>query len=339
MIMEAAGRSANLTRQLLAFAHVQPVELQTIKLDEAITGIVKLLSRIVEEEVELTGDVAPGTWNIQMDLSQLDSIIANLVINARDAIVGAGKIEIRAGNRSVAVDEVPGVPPGNYVMISVRDTGAGIASYDIERVFEPFFTTKNRGSGSGLGLASVRRVARDSGGTVTVESSPNGGSTFSVFLPRYDAPTRPHHRESPRLQHPTDAPRRVLLVEDEEDVLRITERLLIDLGFQVIATRDPQHAFELVQQGVGPLDLIMTDVVMPGINGPTLVEQLRTIVPDVPVLFTSGYTADKLDQHGVLNERVHFLPKPFSREKLEEKVAGVLLAGTSPGPNGDGETK
>ena len=336
MIMEAAGRSADLTRQLLAFTHLQPIELQTVKLEDAITGIVKLLSRIVEEEVELTSDVAPGTWNIEMDLSRFDSVVANLVINARDAIVGAGKIDVMARNRSIATDEIPDLSPGDYVMISVHDTGAGIAPRNIERVFEPFFTTKASGVGNGIGLSSVQGIVRESGGSVVVESTPDEGTTFSVFLPRYDTPPPSQHRERPRPVS-SDAPRRVLLVEDEEEVLRITERLLLDLGFQVVATRNPEHALELVQQNVGPLDLVMTDVVMPGIDGPTLVERLRTLVPEVPVLFTSGYPADTLGEHGVWNERTHFLPKPFSRDKLEEKVEEVLQAGSTRDPSDAGD--
>jgi PAS domain S-box-containing protein len=312
MIMEAANRSANLTRQLLAFVRTQPLEPKRVDPGEALTGMVKLLSRIVEEDVVLVCDVSSDIWSLEIDPAQLDSIVANLVINARDAIVGAGRIEVEATNRPMS--------SGDYVAITVRDTGTGIVSEQLGRVFEPFFTTKERGTGNGLGLATVSDIVRNSGGSITVESESGMGTMFTVLLPRYKAPLPadspvPHQKTAPA------GSRRILLVEDDEAVLRITEQLLIELGYKVTATGDPFHALELVRQDIGTVDLVMTDVVMPGLDGPTLVQQVRSILPTVPVLFTSGYPAGIVNDHGVVDDDIHFLPKPFSREQLARKVA------------------
>jgi two-component system, cell cycle sensor histidine kinase and response regulator CckA len=338
MIMEAANRSASLTRQLLAFARIQTIEPQRVKLEEALNGIVKLLSRIVEEHVTLSCEVSADTPDVEMDPAQLDSIVANLVINARDAIEGAGRIAVRAERRTVGTEARVDLPPGDYVAVTVQDTGTGIAPGDLDRLFEPFFTTKERGVGSGLGLATVYGIVRQNGGSITVTSEPGAGSTFTVLLPRYVGQT-------PLLQdagsHPTwsGEARRVLLVEDDEAVLRITERLLSDLGFHVTATGDPAHAIELVREGIGPLDLLMTDVVMPGLGGVELAEEIRKLVPDIPVLFTSGYPAGTVSSHGVLHDSVHFLSKPFSREKLAAKVAEALAADSASGRSDTGDNE
>ncbi|MDF1566554.1 MAG: response regulator [Spirochaetaceae bacterium] len=335
MIMEAAKRSANLTRQLLAFARIQPLEPKPVKVEEALPGIVKLLTRIVEEQVTLTCEVAPETWDVEVDPAQLDSIVANLVINARDAIAGSGRIDVRAMNRSIQSADHIDLLPGDYVAITVRDTGTGIDPDALDRVFEPFFSTKERGIGSGLGLATVFGIVRQNHGWVSVESELRKGSIFTVLLRRYNPSPGMKQEKSPRVQ--SEEARRVLLVEDDEAVLRITERLLTDLGHRVTATGDPIYALELVRQGIGPVDLIVSDVVMPGLNGPELVEELRKVMPEVPVLYTSGYPAGTVSDHGVLDDDIHYLPKPFSREELAQKISETFLSAPAAGPTSNGE--
>jgi PAS domain S-box-containing protein len=325
MIIEAASRSANLTRQLLAFARAQPIEPQPVDLSKALPEMVRLLERIVEEEIAIDCRTVENLWPIEMDPAQMDSIIANMVINSRDAIDDGGRIEFITENTVLTADqcELAGVPAGEYVRLVVHDSGTGMNAEVLEHLFEPFYTTKEQGFGSGLGLSSVYGIVRQNGGSIRVESPAGEGTTFTILLPRFIPAAVPVAGEQHRLQR-SPVRQVILLVEDDVAVLEITSRLLQGLGYQVVATSEPAHALELAHEGFDDLNLVMTDVVMPEMKGTELVEKLRVLIPGLPALFTSGYPMEVVSTHGVLHENVHFLPKPYTREKLEQKVLEAL---------------
>lgn len=323
MISDAAMRSADLTRQLLAFSRNQPVERKVIDLSEELGRITRMLVRLVRESIDLRLEIAPDTWPIYMDPAQLDSVMANLVINARDAIDGEGAVTITVLNATLDED-ITDQAAGDYVLISVGDTGIGMGESTIGRVFEPFFTTKAPGSGTGLGLPAVYGIVTQNGGFVDLTSTPGLGTEFRLYLPRSVASGRTPVSDTGRVH---TAPRHdgiVLLVEDDTAVLKVTERMLGSLGYRVVATGSAGHALELVSEGIGEVALVVTDVIMPEINGHDLVERLRVILPGVPALFTSGYPAEVTGKHGIVPDLVHFLSKPFDQKKLGEKIREIL---------------
>ena len=323
MISDATVRSADLTRQLLAFSRNQPVEPHVIDLNKELGRITRMLERIVRESVELRLEIAPDTWPIHMDPAQLDSVMANLVINARDAINGEGTITITTKNTTPA----PGIieqTTGDYVLISVRDTGIGMEESTLGRVFEPYFTTKATGSGTGLGLPAIYGIVTQNGGSVDLTSTPGLGTEFRLYLPRCVASGATPLPDTGGVQTASHDGF-VLLVEDEPAVLEITERMLKRLGYRVVATGSAKHALELVSEGIGEVALVVTDVIMPEINGHELVERLRAVLPGVPALFTSGYPAEIVGKHGIMPESVHFLSKPYDQKKLGQKIREILI--------------
>lgn len=323
-ILEATERSADLTRQLLAFARIQPVEPQAINLEKALSDITRMLKRLVGEQIELRCQPAADTWPIRMDPSQLNSAIANLIVNSRDAMQDGGTITVETQNRTVAaaVSQQYDAQAGEYVAISVRDSGDGIDPDVLEHVFEPFFTTKQPGLGTGLGLSTVYGVVSQNNGFVTIDSQAGAGTEFCLFLPRYNAENEPR-TQAPATQA-ADTQRIILLVEDDQQVLEVISRLLRRLGYTVVSTGSAAHALELVNEGLDDLALVITDVIMPEINGRELVDRIQETIPAVPVLFTSGYPADVIGKHGVIASEVHFLPKPFDLDKLGGKIREVL---------------
>jgi signal transduction histidine kinase/ActR/RegA family two-component response regulator len=330
-IKKAAQRSADLTRQLLAFAREQTAARQVLDLNATVEGMLKMLQRFIGEHLRLDWTPAPAVWPICFDPSQVDQILANLCINARDAISGTGTIRIETANATVderASAARPGSVPGDYVRLVVADDGCGMSQETLARIFEPFFTTKEVGSGTGLGLATVYGIVQQNHGFIEVQSEPGRGTTFSLHLPRH---TGSRGDDALRARAPSVSPtsrgaETILLVEDEPAILRMTTRLLEQQGFEVLGASAPAEAIRKAREHAGDIDLLMTDVVMPEMNGRELAEQLLATCPGLKRLYMSGYTADVIAHHGVLDEGVHFLQKPFSKAEVTAKVRAALDA-------------
>ena len=325
-IRKAASRSADLTSQLLAFARKQTAAPKVLDLNEVVTGTLKMLERLIGEDIHLRWQPKADLWPVQVDPSQVDQILANLCINARDAIAGVGEVIIETGN--AAFDEAfcaehPGFAPGGYVLLAVSDDGCGMGKETLNSLFEPFFTTKEMGKGTGLGLATVYGIVQQNNGFINVSSEPGKGTTFKIYLPRHAAKPERTGKEGPAASsargHET-----ILLVEDEPAVLRMTATMLERQGYTVLAAGTPGEAIRLARERAGEIDLLMTDVVMPEMNGRDLARNLLSRYPHLKRLFTSGYTANVIANEGVLNEGMHFIQKPFSGKDLTAKVREVL---------------
>lgn len=330
-IRQAAQRSADLTRQLLAFARKQTVAPKVLDLNETVGGMLKMLQRLLGENLQLAWLPGADLWPVRMDPAQLDQILANLTVNSRDAIAGVGRVSIETGN--VTLDEAgvagpaEGVP-GDYVQLAVSDTGCGMDPETQAHLFEPFFTTKPVGRGTGLGLATVYGIVKQNGGFIRVYSEVGRGTTFRVYLPRSEAEAgRVAEREGGAALRGTET---VLLVEDEEQVLRLGQRILERQGYTVLGAYTPAEALRRVGEHAGPLHLLVTDVVMPGMNGRELRERVAGLKPGVKCLFMSGYTADVIAHQGVLEAGVEFLQKPFTADALGRKVREVLDGPANP---------
>ncbi len=324
-ICKAAGRSADLTRQLLAFARKQMVAPRVLDLNETVSGMLKMLRRLIGEDVELAWSPGEGVWPVRIDPSQVDQILANLCLNARDAVDAGGQISIETSNLHLGEDDCVGVPdaaPGEYVVLSVSDNGRGMDTETLENLFEPFFTTKAVGEGTGLGLATVYGIVRQNGGFIRVYSELGSGATFHIHLPRSAAATA-HAEAAPRHDLAAGGGRTVLLVEDEPSVLALGKAVLQDLGYEVLTAATPEEAIDLAERH-DDIDLLLTDVVMPGMNGRELSERLMRRHSGLQRVFMSGYTADVIAHHGVLDERVHFIQKPFTRRTLAAKLREAL---------------
>jgi two-component system, cell cycle sensor histidine kinase and response regulator CckA len=326
-IQNAAKRSADLTRQLLAFARKQTISPRILNLNDNIEGIVKMLKRLIGEDIHLTWSPEKDLWPIKIDPSQIDQVLANLCVNARDAIKGVGNITIKTG--TAAFDEVycsnnPECMPGEYVLLEVSDDGCGMNKDVIEKIFEPFFTTKELGKGTGLGLATVYGIIKQNNGFVYVHSMPGVGTTFRIYLPRFinasiDIKNRKEQPEETLRGYET-----VLLVEDEKGVLAVAKRMLGMMGYSVLSADTVKEAIRLSGEHHGPIHLLITDIIMPDMNGRELAEQLELIHPEMECLFMSGYTAEVISQHGILDKEINFIHKPFSVGELAAKVRGIL---------------
>ena len=333
-IQNAANRSAELTRHLLAFARQQPIQPRVIDLNETVSGMFKMLHRLIGEDIHLTWVPAPGLWPVHIDPSQIDQILANLTVNARDALGEKGCVTIQAANVVVNATEPlprPDCPPGDYVALTVLDNGKGIAPEVRAHLFEPFFTTKAFGKGTGLGLAIVFGIAKQNGGAITASSEPGQGAVFRVYLPRASAAIDP----SPavvrsRAGAPPGAARTILLVEDQGQVLELTGRILEGAGYRVLASASPRAALDLAARPTAKIDLLITDVVMPEMNGKELRDQVAPLHPGMKCLFMSGYTAEVIADRGVLDRGLHFLQKPFDMDLLLKRVQEVLAPPAGP---------
>ncbi|MGA2225071.1 MAG: ATP-binding protein [Syntrophobacteraceae bacterium] len=325
-ILKAAQRSADLTRQLLAFARKQTAIPKILDLNDTISGTLKMLRRLIGEEIDLFWVPELDLWKVKIDPSQVDQILANLVVNARDAISGVGAITLRTEN--VVIDdsygtEAPEFIPGEYVLLTIGDTGAGMSQEVRENIFEPFFTTKEVGEGTGLGLSTVYGVVKQNDGFIDVASEPGKGTTFKIYLPRFEAETTKVPPGEVAGKRPTGT-ETILLVEDDEAILNLGKMILEKLGYTVLAAQTPVHAINLVQEHPGDLHLLITDVVMPEMNGRELAERLNAFLPDLKCLYMSGYTADVIAHRGILEEGVNFIRKPFGSDDLAAKVRQVL---------------
>lgn len=330
-IQKASKRASALTGQLLAFSRKQMLSPTVLDLNGLITNLQGMLERLIGEDVTLTTVLHPALWSITADPSQLEQVIMNLVVNARDAMPTGGLLTIETTNlhrdhfhlQTVLDSNLPGVLPEPYVMLAVTDTGCGMSEETQAHMFEPFFTTKEQGKGTGLGLATVYGIVKQSGGDIFVYSEPGHGSTFKIYLPA-NAEMSKQQIANFIPAAPVQGHETILLVEDEEMVRKLVQAALEDKGYTILEARYAGEALAIASQYPRHIDLLMTDVVMPQMSGRELAERLVLLRPDLKVLFTSGYTDDSVVRHGLLTAEVEFLPKPFSPRALALKVREVL---------------
>ncbi len=324
-ILAIARRTANLTHKLLTLARQQTISPQPLNLNAAIADMLKMLRQMIGEDIELAWSPGSGLWQVKMDPGQTDQLLINLCLNARDAIQGVGRIALETSNARVDADYCGGhaeAAPGDYVLCAVSDTGCGMSRDIQEHIFEPFFTTKTAGEGTGLGLATVYGIVKQNKGFINLYSEPGKGSTFRIYLPRCgDNSTTPAERPAAKIASGTET---ILLVEDDPSVRTVTARALGNLGYTVLSAGEPQEAIRMVASGAGTIHLLITDVIMPGMNGKDLARQLALKHPGVKILFMSGYPADVIAHRGILETGLAFLPKPFTFDTLARKVREVL---------------
>src|SRR6266480_2447912 len=331
-IEKAGQRAASLTKQLLAFSRQQVLTPAVLNLNTLASDMEKMLPRLLGEDIEVSLALDPELGNVKADQSQIEQVIMNLAVNARDAMPMGGKLKIQTGN--VELDQAytwnhPGSKVGSYVKLTVTDTGTGMDAGTLTHIFEPFFTTKERGKGTGLGLATVYGVVKQSNGYIWVDSAPGKGTSFQIYLPQHvgqlvvDAPIT-DSREKLR------GSETILLVEDADPLRKLAQTFLEGGGFRVLSAENGEKALELAARFGGRFDLLLTDVVMPGMNGRVLAEQLFSRQPGMKVLYMSGYTDSFIAGHGVLDPKTHLLHKPFTEEVLIRKVREVLDSGKGP---------
>jgi two-component system, cell cycle sensor histidine kinase and response regulator CckA len=325
-ILKAAARSAGLTRQLLAFARRQTVSPKVLDLNETVAGMLKMLRRLIGEDIDLAWLPGRELWHVKIDPSQIDQMLANLAVNARDAIGGVGKVIIATANVTLSEEECrdrQSVGPGEYVVLTVSDTGTGMSRDVLNHIFEPFYTTKDVGKGTGLGLSTVFGIVKQNDGFIEVSSETGTGTVFRIYLPKCLAePLGPQAGNEP--EKPPQGNETVLIVEDESAILKLGSTILQRQGYTVLTAATPVEAMQVVSDHTDEIQLLITDVVMPEMNGKDLVERLRTRKPDLKCLYMSGYTADTIAHHGVLDEGVRFLQKPFSVLELATQVRRAI---------------
>ena len=317
-------RAASLTGKLLSFARKQPLEPRSVNLARVVRGMADMLRRTLGEGVEVETVVDGGLWNAVVDPVQVENAVLNLAVNARDAMAGRGRLTVEVGNAKLDDEYAAAhaeVNPGQYVVLAVSDTGAGMPADVVARAFEPFFTTKRPGEGTGLGLAMVHGFAKQSGGHVKIYSEPGQGTTVKVYLPRSRTPEEALPTAGAEIRGGSES---VLVAEDDEAVRRAVAAMVASLGYQVLEAKDAASALALLQGGAA-IDLLFTDVVMPGdMTTPEFVRQAQAMRPGLKVLYTSGYTANAIVHHGRLDEGVALMPKPYTRDALARKLRQVL---------------
>jgi len=332
-VRDAGQRAATLTSQLLAFGRKQILQPETIDLNLAITQMSSMLRRLIGEDIEFEVNPLSSLGMINADQSKIQQIILNLVVNARDAMPEGGKLTVETLNvdfEAPYIKEHPVANPGSYVMLAISDNGTGMDAQTQARIFEPFFTTKAKGKGSGLGLATVYGIVKQSNGYIWVYSEPGKGTTVKIYFPRI------HEKQSgaatPKIQNSGFiGSETVLVVEDEASVRTLAVRILIDHGYYVLEASNGSEALRIAKEYEGKLHMIVTDVIMPGMSGKTMAAQLEAMRPDIKVLYISGYTDNAIVHHGILDSNVAFLQKPFSIEGLARKVREVLDAAAGSG--------
>jgi signal transduction histidine kinase len=325
-IKKAGDRAASLTRQLLAFSRKQVLQPEILNLDSVVAEMEKMLRRVIGENIDLRAVLEPELGNVKADPGQIEQIILNLVVNARDSMPGGGKVTIETDN--VYLDEEyannhVGARPGHYVMLAVSDTGTGMDEETQARIFEPFFTTKELGKGTGLGLSTIYGIVKQSGGNIWVYSEVGRGTTFKIYLPRVDAEAQQYKHIS-ATEEALSGTETILLVEDEQMVLKLARQILATQGYRVLEAKNGEAALRMCAHDQGPIDLLLTDVIMPEMSGPELAERLHRLRPELRVLFMSGYTDDAIVHHGVLEEGANFIQKPFAPDVLARKVRQIL---------------
>jgi PAS domain S-box-containing protein len=323
-IQNAGERAALLARQLLAFSRKQVLQPQSLDVSRSLADLVPMLRRLTGENIQLEADLDPGAGWVHADLGQLEQVVLNLAFNARDAMPEGGRLTIATAGEEIGEDGSGlGLPAGPYVRLTVADTGTGMSEETRTHLFEPFFTTKDRERGTGLGLATVYGIVRQSGGAIRVETEEGKGSTFTVYLPRTEAPAEePKPSESPRPEG--SGSEIILLAEDEDNIREPAKEILESRGYTVLEARDAVHALEVSRGWEGPIHLLVSDVVMPGMSGSQLASVLDQERPGTHVLFISGYSEDAIAQHGVLHAGRSFLQKPFPPGVLLRTVREIL---------------
>ncbi|MDI6764701.1 MAG: PAS domain S-box protein [Thermodesulfobacteriota bacterium] len=325
-IQSATDRASNLTRQILAFSRRQVMEMGVFDLDSLLKDLDKMLRRLIGEDIEIVSVMADDLGRVKADPGQIEQVIMNLGVNARDAMPGGGKLTIETAN--VELDEEyarkhVAVTPGRYVMLSVSDTGVGMTPEVKEKIFEPFFTTKERGKGTGLGLSTVYGIVKQSGGNIWVYSEPGRGTTFKIYLPRVDEPLDEVKKEVVEGELPRGN-ETIIVVEDEEEVRRLAVEILRRQGYKVLEASQGLDAFHICEEHECPIHLLLTDVVMPRMSGRELADRAAEIYPEIKVLYMSGYTDNAIVRHGVLEKGMNFIQKPFTMNGLVRKVREVL---------------
>jgi PAS domain S-box-containing protein len=325
-IKQAGERAAALTSQLLAFSRRQVLQPKVLDLNDVVSGMEKMLRRLIGEDVEFRTVAGRDLWSVKADPGQIEQVLMNLAVNARDAMPGGGKLAIETSN--VFLDKEysrvhPPVQPGHYVLLAISDTGAGIDEKTKSQVFEPFFTTKERGKGTGLGLSTVYGIVKQSGGFIWVYSEPGKGSTFKIYLPRTEDRRDVPDKGDPPVED-LGGETTVLVVEDEESILKLAIGILGQYGYTVLSAGDGEEALRIAAAHEGEISLLLADVVMPRMGGRELYERLSQLRPGIKVLYVSGYTDDAIVHQGVLEPGVAFLQKPYSPLSLARKVKKVL---------------
>jgi CheY-like chemotaxis protein len=298
-----------------------------IDLNETVEGMFQMLRRLIGEDIELIWKRGSKLWPVRIDPSQVDQIMANLCVNARDAIKNVGKITIET--RNVAIDEtysalLADVVPGEYVMLTVSDTGCGMDKDTLSKIFEPFFTTKELGKGTGLGLPMVYGIVKQNNGFINVYSEPGQETTFKIYLPRYADESKQRRKKAVPAKPAARGNETILLVEDEQSILEVTSEILERQGYTVLTARVPSEAIRLAEKHRNGIHMLITDVIMPEMNGRDLAEKIHKYCPNLKPLFMSGHSADVIADHGVLDTGIHFIQKPFSMKDLAAKVRLVL---------------
>jgi signal transduction histidine kinase/CheY-like chemotaxis protein len=327
-IEKAAEHSATLTRQLLAFTRKQTVVPEVLDLNQTVAGMLNMLRRLIREDIDLAWIPGKNLRPVKVDPSQIDQLLVNLCVNAKDAITGPGKIIIETG--TAILDEAfcegqSGVVPGEFVLLTVNDNGHGMDLGVVGKVFEPFFTTKDRGKGTGLGLATVYGIVKQNNGFIQVHSEPGMGTTIKIFLLPYSGKIEQKPKEG-WMESAGPGGETILLVEDEPGVLEMTSAMLKLLGYKVLAAGGPGEAIRLALEGDEPIHLLITDVVMPEMNGKDLQKRVEEVRPGIKHLFMSGYANESLSKGRALEERTNFIGKPFSKKVLADKIRKVLTS-------------
>ena len=327
LIQKSADRAATLTRQLLAFSRKQVLQPKVLSLNDVVGDFETIIRRLIREDIELMTALDPDLGQVRVDPHQMEQVLMNLVVNAVDAMPHGGRLVIETANTDVngayAARHV-GMEPGAFVMLAVSDNGQGMDAETRSRIFEPFFTTKELGKGTGLGLATVHGVVNQSGGHIFAHSEPGRGTSFKMYLPRLDpAPITRRVHVRPVVRRGAET---LLLVEDEDDVRSLARDVLVESGYTVLEAANSEEAVRMCQEHEGPISLLLSDVVMPKVSGPELARRLVGLRPDLIVLYMSGYTADAIVQHGVLEPGTAFIEKPFTPAGLTGKVRDVLDA-------------
>jgi two-component system cell cycle sensor histidine kinase/response regulator CckA len=325
-IKQNANRAANLVRQLLAFSRQQTLQPRVTNITDVLAELSALLRRLIGASINLNMVHGRELWPIKVDPSQLEQVIINLAVNARDAMDGGGSLVIKTENLNCTKPTQIGhelMLPGDYIRIEVSDTGHGIAPEHIEHIFEPFFSTKEVGQGTGLGLSTVFGIVKQTGGFISVKSKIGEGTVFRIYLPRYSGEEISQIQSPEKQAADLTGNETVLLVEDEDAVRLFSARALREKGYQVLEAESGETALAIVQDGQ-KFDVLVTDVVMPKMDGPTLSKKVRELIPNCKIIFISGYAEDTFRKNLDNDANIHFLPKPFTLKDLASKVRDVL---------------
>ncbi|MBZ5696521.1 MAG: PAS domain S-box protein [Acidobacteriia bacterium] len=327
-ILKAGKRAASLTRQLLAFSRQQVLDPKIVDLNAAVSDIEKMLRRLISEDIELTTLLSPNLGRVKADQGQLEQVLMNLVVNARDAMPSGGKLVIETENMFMDEKFVRRYPypvqPGPYISLTVTDNGIGMDAETKARAFEPFFTTKEKGKGTGLGLSTVYGVVKQSGGYIDIYSSPGAGTTFKIYLPRVGDEAIKSEKPSNGAASSFEGKETILLAEDETSLRTLTRTTLELCGYKVLEAKDGVEALEVSERHAGPIELLLTDIVMPGMGGRPLAQELTRRRPEIRVVYMSGYTGQAVGAQGPVEPGSDFLPKPFTREALTRKIREAL---------------